>query len=220
MKAPVTGLALAALALSPVAAQSIASPSPHVHRVFDILREDSKIGTDMLDITRQGDLTIVKEKTHIIVKIAFITAYRYDHSETGTWKGKQLVSFTSTTDDNGKPHEIKAKQNGNKVALDVDGDASMAPKAIQPASLWGADISKQPQIFDPANGKRMAVDVQDLGTETVAINGVPLQLDHVKLSGEFARDLWFDENGLVQMTMLGSDNSKIMSQMRQSTAAN
>lgn len=217
MKASVAGLALVAVFASPVLAQS---PSPHVHRVFDIMREGSKIGTDTFDITRQGDTTSVKVKTHIQVKIAFVTAYRYDHTETGTWKGKQLVSFSSTTDDNGKPHEISAAQSGNKVALTVDGASSAAPKQIQPASLWGADVSKQPQIFDPANGKRMAVKVQDLGEESVPVNGVPQQLTHVKLSGAFARDLWFDEQGLVKMTLLGSDNSQIVSQLRQSTASN
>lgn len=220
MKASVAGLGLAALVVSPTLAQSPAAPAPHVHRVFDVVREGSKIGSDTFDITRQGDTTNVTVKTHILVKIMFVTAYRYDHTETGTWKGRQLVSFTSTTDDNGKAHEIKAAQSGNKVALTVDGASSAAPKAIQPASLWGAAVSKQPQIFDPANGKRMAVKVQDLGDETVSVNGVPQQLDHVKLSGQFARDLWFDGDGLVKMTMLGSDNSQITSELRQSTASN
>ena len=221
MKAIAAGLALAALAVSPALAQSPApAPAGHVHRVFDIMREGSKIGTDMFDITRAGDQTIVKVKTHIIVKIAFITAYRYDHTENGTWKGRQLVSFQSSTDDNGKSHEISAAKSGSNVALTVDGAETAAPKQIQPATLWGADISKQPQIFDPADGKRMAVKVKDLGPETVAVNGVPQQLDHLKLSGQFARDLWFDDQGLVKMTMLGSDNSKITSQLVQSTASN
>lgn len=217
MKTSVAGLVLAALIVSPVAAQS---PSTHVHRVFDVMREGSKIGTDTFDISRQGDTTTVKVKTHIVVKIAFITAYRYDHTETGSWKGKQLVSFTSTTDDNGSPHNVSASQSGGKMALTVDGEASAAPKQIQPAVLWCADVAKQPQIFDPANGKRMSVRVKDLGEETVHVNGVPLQLTHVKLSGPYARDLWFDEEGLVKMALLGSDNSKIVSQLRQSTASN
>jgi hypothetical protein len=221
MKALTTGLALAALASPAVVSPVSAEPtSPHVHRVFDIMREGSKIGTDTFDISRSGDMTKVKVATHILVKIAFITAYRYDHTEDGTWKGKQLVSFSSTTDDNGKPHEISAAQSGGKVAMTVDGERSAAPKTIQPASLWGADVAKQSQIFDPANGKRMAVKVKDLGEETVPVNGVPQQLNHVKLSGQFARDLWFDEDGLVKMTLLGSDNSKITSQLRQSTASN
>ena len=219
MKTCLCGLALGALVASPTFAGSPAD-AKHVHRVFDIMRQGSKIGTDTFDIARQGDTTNVKVTTHIVVKIAFITAYRYEHSETGTWKGMQLVSFKSTTDDNGKDHTIRATQSGNKISLNVDGETSTAPKATQPASLWGVDVAKQPQMFDPGNGKRMAVQVEDLGPETVALNGVPRQLEHVKLSGAFPRDVWFDEDGLVKMTLLGTDNSEITSQLRQSTAAN
>ena len=78
----------------------------------------------------------------------------------------------------------------------------------------------QKQMFDPANGKRMAVAVQDLGQESVDVNGVPQQLQHVKLTGAFPRDLWFDEDGLVKMALRGSDNSEIISQLRVSTASN
>ena len=217
MKVVLAGLALAALATAPALA---APEAKHVHRVFDIMREGSKIGTDTFDITRQGDATSVKVNTHIQVKIAFITAYRYDHSETGSWKGSQLVAFTSKTDDNGTDHQIKAAQAGGKIALTVDGAASSAPKTMQAASLWGAEVSRQKQMFDPANGKRLAVDVADLGEETVDMNGVPRQLDHVQLTGALPRDLWFDEDGLVKMTLRGSDNSLITSQLRTSTASN
>ncbi|MCX8253131.1 hypothetical protein RHAL1_00149 [Beijerinckiaceae bacterium RH AL1] len=219
MNVRLAGLSLAALLVSPAFAGSVA-PQKHVHRVFDIMREGSKIGTDTFDISRQGDATSVKVNTHIIVKVAFITAYRYDHSEAGTWKGTQLVSFKSKTDDNGKDHTIAATQSEGKIALDVDGTSTTAPKSTQPASLWGAEVSKQKQIFDPANGKRMAVGVQDLGDETVEVNGVPRQLNHVKLTGAFPRDLWFDEDGLVKMELRGSDNSQITSQLRVSTASN
>jgi hypothetical protein len=220
MKVLAVATMLSLLALTPLAAQDAQSPASHVHRVFDILREGSKIGTDTLDISRQGDVTTVKGKTHIVVKIAFITAYHYDHSETGVWKGSQLVSFSSTTDDNGKSHKIVAKQTGKQLALSVDGEAAREPITVEPANLWNAQISLKPDIFDPADGKRMTVTTEDLGTETLDINGTPQKLQHIRLSGEFARDLWFDTDGLVRMTMLGSDNSKIESHMRQSTATN
>lgn len=230
MKASITGLALGALLASPAAGLAApagpasvtgapAAGSKHIHRVFDIMRKGSKIGTDTFDITRTGDKTDIKIATHIAVKIAFVTAYRYDHSETGSFKGNQILAFASNTDDNGTAHRISAAPAGGKIALTVDGAATSAPKGTVPASLFSASMSKQPQIFDPANGKRMAVTPQDLGQETVAINGAPQQLEHIKLDGEFPRDLWFDADGLVKMSMLGSDNSEVTSQLRQSTAS-
>ena len=65
----------------------------------------------------------------------------------------------------------------------------------------------------------MTVKGQDLGDERVMLNGVPHQLDHVKLSGQFDRDLWFDGQGLVKMTLRGTDNSLITSQLRQTAAS-
>lgn len=196
-----------------------AATNAHIRRVFDISREGSKIGTDTFDIVRNGDTVTVRAKTHIQVKIAFITAYRYDHAETGVWKGSQLVSFNATTDDNGKPHVVKASATGNKVALSADGTASAEPRSVQPASLWGAEISREAEIFDPADGKRMNINVEDLGKETLRLHGVPREVQHIRFAGEFARDLWFDQDGLVKMSMLGSDNSKIVSELRTSTAS-
>ena len=218
MKSCLAGLALGSLVVSSAVA-GVATGPKHVHRVFDIVRKESKIGTDTFDVTRQGDVTTVRIDTHILVKIAFITAYRYNHSESESWKGNQLVSFSSTTDDNGKDHTVEAKMQGGKLAMIVDGVASTAPKGIVPASLWSVDISKQGQLFDPASGKRMAVQPNDLGLETVKINGAPRELEHVSLAGAFPRELWFDDQGLVKMTLLGSDSSTVTSQLRDSTAS-
>jgi hypothetical protein len=193
--------------------------APTVHRVFDIMRSGSKIGTDTFDISRQGDVTNVKIVTHVLVKIMFVNAYRYDHTEAGTWKGSQLVSFTSSTDDNGTNHEINATQTGGKVALVVDGTKTEMPKGVVPASLFNADVSNKGLLFDPGNGKRLSTTPQDLGEETVAVHGAPQTLRHLKLTGGFARDLWFDKDGLVKMTLLGSDKSLITSELRTTTAA-
>jgi hypothetical protein len=211
----------AALALSVIAPASAApaGPAANVHRVFDIMREGSQIGTNTFDITRSGDTTEVKIVTHVLVKVMFVNAYRYDHKETASYKGTQLVSFTATTNDNGTDHEIAAEQKDGKVILTVDGDTREAAKGIVPASLWSADISNKPQLFDTGNGKLLSTKPRDLGDEMVEIHGVSQHLRHIKLSGQFDRDLWFDKDGLVKLAMLGTDHSKITSELRQSTAA-
>ncbi len=208
------------VALAPAASAGAPNgAAPTVHRVFDIMRQGSKIGTDTFDIARHGDATDVKIVTHVLVKVLFVNAYRYDHTETASWRGNQLVSFSSTTDDNGTTHEISAAQTGAKLTLDVDGVKSEVPKAMVPASLWSAEVSNKSQLFDPGNGKHLSTKPQDLGEETVSVRGAPQQVRHLKLSGPFARELWFDKDGLVKMTLLGSDNSLITSELRMSTAS-
>ena len=218
LAASILAVALAA-ATQTASAGTAPAAAPTVHRVFDIMRQGSKIGTDTFDITRHGDMSDVTIVTHVLVKVMFVNAYRYDHSETASWKGSQLVSFNSTTDDNGTNHEVSATQNGGKLALDVDGSKSEQSKAMIPASLWSADVSNRSQLFDPGNGKHLSTKPEDLGEETVNVHGAPQQLHHLKLSGQFARELWFDKDGLVKMTLLGSDNSLITSELRTSTAS-
>ncbi len=221
LAASIFAVALAAAAQTASAGTPSASSgaAPTVHRVFDIMRQGSKIGTDTFDIVRHGDVSDVTIVTHVLVKVMFVNAYRYDHKETASWKGSQLVSFTSTTDDNGTNHEVSATQNGGKLALDVDGSKSELSKAMVPASLWSADVSNKSQLFDPGNGKHLSTKPEDLGEELVNVRGAPQQLRHLKLSGQFARELWFDKDGLVKMTLLGSDNSLITSELRTSTAS-
>ena len=216
---PILAFACFAAVVSGAQADLSGGAAPSVHRVFDIMRQGSKIGTDTFDIARHGDVTDVKIVTHVLVKVMFVNAYRYDHIETASWKGSQLVSFSSTTDDNGTNHAISAAQSGAKLALDVDGTKSDVPKTTVPASLWSADVSNKSQLFDPGNGKRLSTKPQDLGEETVSVRGAPQQLRHLKLSGQFDRDLWFDKDGLVKMTLLGSDHSVITSELRTSTAS-
>lgn len=195
-----------------------AEPPVTLHRVFDIVREGTQIGTNTLDFSRQGDATTVKVVTHILVKIMFVNAYRYEHVETAMFKSNQLVSFNSTTDENGTNHSIDAHEASGKLALTVDGASVDAPKTIYPAIIFSPDITGKSQLFDPGNGKRLSAKGEDLGKETVTIRGVPQELRHIRLTGTFGRDLWFDRDGLVKMTMLGPDNSKIVSEMRQTTA--
>jgi hypothetical protein len=55
----------------------------------------------------------------------------------------------------------------------------------------------------------------------VTIHGVAHHAHHYKivdtLKGEFARDLWFDGDVLVRTKIIGSDNSVILSDLRESS---
>ncbi|MGD0632932.1 MAG: DUF6134 family protein [Beijerinckiaceae bacterium] len=217
MKAYIGAVMFGALAAGP----AFAGPpedAASIHRVFDIVREGSQIGTNTMDLSRQGEITTVKVATHILVKVMFVNAYRYEHSETASFRGNELVSFSSTTDDNGTSHKVAAYESAGKLLLKVDGDESEVPKDIYPAIIFSPDIGAKPLLFDPGNGKRLSAKAEDLGKEHVTVHGAQQELRHIKLSGQFDRDLWFDRDGLVKMTMLGSDRSKISSELRLSTA--
>jgi hypothetical protein len=189
-----------------------------IHRVFDVVRDGSKIGTDIVDIEKQGDTTIVKFTTKVLVKIMFIEAYRFESVASETWKGGQFVAFKSVSDDNGTKHTINVTSSGEKFHFEVDGRRSEVPKMPIPGTLWSRDVSKQNEVFDPSNGKRLSIKVKDLGDETLTIGGTPRQVRHFKVSGDLERDLWYDGDYLIRMKLIGSDNTPVISDLRQATA--
>jgi hypothetical protein len=217
MRKTVFPFALLALLIVPARADNPAATTK-IHRVFDIVRGNDKIGTDTIDIERQNDTTTVKIKTDVSVKVMFIEAYRYEHSCNEVWKNGQLIAFKSQTNDNGTKHSVDVTAQPDKLSMQADGKYVELPKATAPESLWDKDAINRFDAFDPDTGKRMSIKVTDLGTEPLTIHGVSHQAHHYKvadtLTGEFARDLWYDGDVLVRTKIIGSDNSVILSDLR------
>jgi hypothetical protein len=209
-------LTLFALLIMPARAENAAAAK--THRIYDITREGSSIGTETVDIERQGDTTAVKSKTDISVKIMFVEAYRYEHSCSEVWKSGQLVAFKSHTNDNGTKHSVEVTAAGDKLAMVADGKHSDLSKTAAPVNFWGKDVIRHLDVFEPDTGKRLSLKVTDLGSESVTVNGVAHQAHHYKIAdtlhGEYARDLWFDGDVLVRSKLLGSDKSVVLLDLR------
>ena len=208
-------LAVFGLAVTPSAA---GSPAAKIHRVFDINRSGDKIGTETIDIEQQDDTITAKSKTNVSVKILFVEAYRYESSTNEVWKGGQLVSFKSQTNDNGTQHQVKVTAMPDKVSMDADGKHSDLPKTIVPVSLWRKETVRQTDAFEPDTGNRLSLKVSDLGPDSVTVNGVTHQAHHYKitdtLKGSYAREMWYDGDLLVRTKVIGSDNSVVLTDLR------
>jgi len=217
MRTIALSLALLALPVVPAGADNPAAETK-IHKVFDIVRGNDVIGTDTIDIEHQNDMTMVKVKTDVSVKVMFIEAYHYEHSCNETWKNGQLIAFKSRTNDNGTKHAIDVTAEPDKLSMNADGKHSDLPKTAAPASLWNKDAIHQFDAFDPDTGKRLSMKVTDLGEEVLTLHGVEHHTHHYKiadtLKGEFARDVWYDGDLLVRTKIIGSDNSVIISDLR------
>jgi hypothetical protein len=210
------------LAIGPVAAQP-ATPVPQTatapaavpdRRLFDIFRDGNKIGTELIEIDKDGDTTSVKFTTRISVVVMFIQAYHFEHSATETWTDGRFVSYTALTDDNGTKYDVSAVVKDDKMDLDVDGTHSEAAPDLIPASWWSKDFINRTDMLDSETGKPISVKVADLGDEPIVRNGATEQVHHYKISGGVNRDLWFDGDTLVRVQLIGSDHSTITSDLR------
>jgi Family of unknown function (DUF6134) len=209
-------LVLFGLAITPSSAESPAAAK--IHRAFDINRSGDKIGTETIDIEQQDDSITAKSKTDVLVKILFVVAYRYESSTNEVWKGGQLISFKSQTNDNGTQHLVKVTAMPDKLSMEADGKHSDLPKSVVPVSLWRKETVRQPDAFEPDTGNRLSLKVTDLGPDSVTVNGVTHQAHHYKiadtLKGTYAREMWYDGDLLVRTKVIGSDNSVVLTDLR------
>lgn len=182
---------------------------------FTVLRKGSDIGTFSIAYHVDNGRTYIDSKTHVAVKIVFVTAYRFEQEEHEVWQGGHLARLDSKTDDDGKDRSLHVKADGN--ALDVDGSAAKyrAPLQVVPASLWNPATVQQTELLNTIDGKMMKVAVRDVGRETVKVAGQPVTATHYAITGDLKRDLWYDARGrLVQVAFLGDDGSKILYVLR------
>jgi len=208
-------LAMTALAASTVLFALAAHAEPDSKTIkFAVMRNDSQIGTNTISVARNGQETTVQIVTHVEVRVAYVTLYRFDQTETEQWADGHLLAMNATTDDNGKVHRTNANSRDGKVIVEGDGQIRKLNADVIPASLWNPALLKQNIAFDPQDGSTVPVSVVDRGEDDLVIQGHAKHAHHYVLMTTFPQDLWYDEDHrLVKVELKGSDGSTIRYQL-------
>lgn len=201
----VFGASLAAA--SPAAALEL----PARQLSFVVEREGTPIGHHVLTFTPKGaDGASVDIATDVAVSALFVTVYRFKHHSHEEWQGDRLTRLESTTDDDGTDHSLRYAVAEDAAAGVADGAERAWPAGIPPASLWNRRSLDSHEWLNTVDGRAMAVDVTDLGEETLTLPDGPGPARHYHLDGGVTRDLWYDKAGrLVEVTFPAKDGSAI-----------
>ncbi|MEK9970520.1 MAG: DUF6134 family protein [Ferrovibrio sp.] len=188
----------------------LAAPPPGGALNFTVMRNGSEVGKHEMLFRNETDGLKIDIRTNVAVKVAFITAYRFEHEGHEVWQGGRLVRLWSKTNDDGTKHVLDVTAGGSDLVVMADGkDAEKATVSI-PASLWNERIVQQRSILNTLDGTRMAIQVADLGTEAVAVQGGRVPARHYSITGDLQRELWYDaQNVLVKVRFKAKDGSDI-----------
>ncbi len=171
---------------------------------FAVMRDGQQIGSN----------TIQLRHTHVEVKIAFVTVYRFDQTETERWVDGQLMALNAVTDDNGTMHRVKATRTNDKLAIEADGKTTEVAGNTIPASLWNPLLLEKTVAFNPQDGTIMPIAVIDRGDEHLVVQGRAKRARHYVINGTFPQDVWYDEQRrLVKVALKASDGSTISYQL-------
>ena len=204
-------LILGSLALAGAGLSASAQAEPGSATMnYAIMRNGDQIGTTTVRLDRKGRETTAEVVTEVRVKVAFVTVYRYEQTETERWVDGRLVALNSVTDDNGTLHKVTATSRGNVLAVNADGKTSEVDPAVMPVSLWNAALVQKTIALDTQDGSLVKLSVVDHGKEQLVLQGRPLTAHHYSIKTSFPQEVWYDgQNRLVKVQLRGSDGSTI-----------
>lgn len=183
---------------------------------FIVLRDGDQVGTHHLNFRRAGNDLEVDIRTRIAVKLAFITVFRFEHDGHEVWRDDKLVSLETKTNDDGTDHTLQAAADGNgELRITGDGKQRLAKDSLIPASLWNHSFLDSKELMNSLDGSDLAIDVSFEGDEMVTVNGADVPAKHYSMTGDFARELWYDQDWvLVKIAFKGEDGSDIQYVLR------
>ena len=172
-----------------------AALTPGNRIAFDVLREDSSIGSHVIGFRRDGGDLLVDIDIALEVRFAFLTLFRYRHRNRERWRDGRLISLNSETDDDGTPHWVRAEASGDGLRVESGEGRYTAPAETLPTSYWNPRTVEQRQLLDSQHGRLLAVEVRPKGEGDLLL---PLGLKnarHYRVAGDLELDLWYGPRG-------------------------
>lgn len=203
-----------ALLAAPAAASA---QTPGTTLDFGVERNEAEIGSHRIRFAREDGRLIVDTDVSIRVAVAFITVYRFTHRAHEVWEGDRLIALDAETDDDGTPHRLTARADGDGFRVTHNGVESRVPAGLIPTSLWNRATVRQTTLLGTLRGDAMPTQVTALGSMPIMAAGKEVVADGflIDASPDYKRWAWYDTGGrLVAVRLEGRDGSLVQYRLR------
>jgi hypothetical protein len=160
-----------------------------------VRRGDASIGTHSVRFRRDGDDLIVDIDIALEVRFAFVTVYRYRHTNRETWRNGRLTAIDARTDDDGDRFFVRAVSNGDGLRIESNEGTAMAPPETLSTSYWNAGTVRQSRLIDTQFGRLASVTSTPVGTRSVMTAAGPVRAECWRVSGDLQLEVCYDAQG-------------------------
>ena len=177
---------------------------------FDIMRNGEAIGTHTYRFNKSGNGTEVRIKTDIDFRLLFIPVYKFEHESREVWRNGRLTSLESNTNENGTPVKLAVHREEDSLMVMAEDGNLHVDREIIPASLWNRLVLNRTETLTTVSGNLKTFQVEYVGEEIIDVRGQKTTTQHFRLTGEFERDLWYDNTDvLVGVRFEADDGSTV-----------
>ena len=181
------------LVLSPIAAT--AQDAEDRTLVFDVFLDGKKIGYHRFEIDGPRSNAAVRSEASFDVKFLFVTAFSYRHTATESWSNGCLDEIEARTDSNGKKLNVSGERTDDGFVIDTGDVEAELPSCIMTFAYWNPGFLEQPRLLNPQTGEYLEVEVQELGRDTIRLEGREVPARSVRVTArQMDITLWYSEN--------------------------
>jgi len=163
--------------------------------VFDVFLDGKKIGYHRFEIDGPRSNAAVRSEASFDVKFLFVTAFSYRHTATESWSNGCLDEIEARTDSNGNKLNVSGERTDSGFVIDTGDVEAELPSCVMTFAYWNPGFLEQPRLLNPQTGEYLEVEVQELGRDTVRLEGREVPARSVRVTArQMDITLWYSEN--------------------------
>lgn len=212
------GLAGAAACAFPAladAATAIVLPAASADRRFSVLYKGNRIGSHTVLYSSSTGETRISTEIHLLVKVAFLTAFAFSHRSEETWRSERLVSLVSDTVEHGEKLHVQGAATPAGFRVVSKGGPFIASSAtLTSNSLWTPAVLEQETLVDAQHGGVIGVSARKFADEQMALGGREQRVTrYTFITPYLAGSIWYDADNLWVRGEFERDGAKIQYQL-------
>lgn len=178
------------------AARAQPAALPHDVR-FRLLRGGSSIGSHAVVFRQDGARTIVMAEIAILVRVAFINAFRFRHSSEEVFEGGRLISLRSTTNDDGLVYGVTGQAARTGFRMEGSGGPFIAPASLLTTNcFWDPAFVRQRALINSQQGGQVGLAAHRFGAEPMSVRGTEVETVKYRAVMPYcAGYLWYSADG-------------------------
>lgn len=162
---------------------------------FDVYIDDKKVGTHLFEVVGDGAERQVQSVADFKLKVFFVPAYSYRHTNSERWANDCLLEFNASTRINGKQTQVTGTSSDRGFTVRKASERQLLPNCVMTFAYWNPEFLKQKRLLNPQTGEFLDVTVEMLGADVLEVRGQPVAAERYKVTGRnIELLLWYSPN--------------------------
>jgi Family of unknown function (DUF6134) len=205
------GLSLSFLTTAHAAALSPESAQSGTY-VYQVMRDGQVVGEQRTDFERRGDELRVVTDVRINVTLLGLSVYDFTQRIEERWANGVLMNFNSVSVDDGNTRNVSLQRKGDRLVGKYDDNERNLPGNLIPTTLWNSAVVEHSSVLETVKGREREVQVKAGGIEQVKLPVGAVSARHFIFTGEFKREAWYDESGVLVASQMEAKDGSIIRQ--------